>query len=44
MLFVSLEYLKSLTTQVLPSLSLTEVEAKLFSRILPKVLNVLEIV
>lgn len=32
-----LEYLTSLTTQVLPSLSLIEVEAKLFSRILPKV-------
>ncbi|KAL9988824.1 hypothetical protein ACROYT_G003312 [Oculina patagonica] len=32
-----LGYLTSLTTQVLPSLSIVEVEAKLFSRILPKV-------
>lgn len=34
---VSLGYLKGLTNEILPVLSLVEVETKLFSRVLPKV-------
>ena len=34
---VSLGYLTGLTNEVLPVLSLVEVETKLFSRVLPKV-------
>ena len=35
--FVLLGYLKNLTSQALPGLSLVKVEAQFFSRILPKV-------
>lgn len=40
-ILVFLGYLQNLTSQVLPGLSLVEVEAKFFSRILPEVLHCL---